>query len=261
MRNGEACSLLRYKINTDKPDFLLFLPTHSRGLQAVITYYNSTTKLTSEGDVAISDENLQGLGTTIQFLKNSLFGAVAQIVHSPVTTTRASDVSTSNLPVFPEEDDEDLPQMSQMAKPKQKREPLSGQDNLDDALREDDDPYIPLRPARRKEFRLTDFIPDVGYFLAGGLSGITSRTATAPLDRLKVYLIAQTDGASDAVKQAKSGNALKATQHASSALANAFRELWKAGGIRSLFAGECTHRQKIRADTTRQRDQYSKGHA
>lgn len=115
----------------------------------------------------------------------------------------------------------------------------------------EDDPYIPIRPARRKELdeleeeqgqqeklKLMDFVPNVGYFLAGGLSGITSRTATAPLDRLKVYLIAQTDVAEEAVVAAKTGRAGTALKHGVTTLWNAGKELWAAGGMRSLFAGE-----------------------
>jgi solute carrier family 25 phosphate transporter 23/24/25/41 len=64
-----------------------------------------------------------------------------------------------------------------------------------------------------------------------------SRTATAPLDRLKVYLIAQT-GAGDAVAQAaKEGAPIKAAVSFGRPLIDACKELWKAGGIRSLFAG------------------------
>jgi solute carrier family 25 phosphate transporter 23/24/25/41 len=78
----------------------------------------------------------------------------------------------------------------------------------------------------------------IGYFAAGGLSGITSRTATAPLDRLKVYLIAQTGTATEALQAAKKGAPLQATKHSASTLWNACKELWAAGGIRSLFAGK-----------------------
>lgn len=105
----------------------------------------------------------------------------------------------------------------------------------------EDDPHIPSKPSRRKEdeeqLKLTDLIPDVGYFIAGGLSGITSRTATAPLDRLKVYLIAQTGPKESAVMAVKNGAPLQATKQGAAAMYQACQELWLAGGIRSLFAG------------------------
>jgi len=81
---------------------------------------------------------------------------------------------------------------------------------------------------------------DSGYFLAGGLAGAISRTATAPLDRLRVYLIAQTDVADVSKKIAgavSEGNAVQAAKKAARPLRDALRALWRAGGMRSLFAG------------------------
>ncbi len=40
--------------------------------------------------------------------------------------------------------------------------------------------------------KLTQYLPETGYFIAGALAGGISRTATAPLDRLKVYLLVNT---------------------------------------------------------------------
>ena len=71
----------------------------------------------------------------------------------------------------------------------------------------------------------------------GGISGIVSRTTTAPLDRLKVYLIAQTKNAEQTLAAAKSGAPLAALRGAWATSANAMKELWAAGGMRSLFAG------------------------
>ena len=81
------------------------------------------------------------------------------------------------------------------------------------------------------------FFAPLGYFIAGGLAGMISRTATAPLDRLKVYLIAQTSSKTAAVEAAKEGAPLKAAAKAGRPLIDACKDLWRAGGIRSLFAG------------------------
>ncbi|KIW06714.1 hypothetical protein, variant [Verruconis gallopava] len=82
-----------------------------------------------------------------------------------------------------------------------------------------------------------DLVQGLGYFVAGGISGIVSRTTTAPLDRLKVYLIAQTKNAEQTLNAAKSGAPLAALRGAWRTSANAMKDLWAAGGMRSLFAG------------------------
>ncbi|KAF8461361.1 mitochondrial carrier domain-containing protein [Kalaharituber pfeilii] len=79
----------------------------------------------------------------------------------------------------------------------------------------------------------------LGYFLAGGLAGTVSRTVTAPFDRIKVYLIAQTD-VPKVVKvlgTAVKGEAAAATKAAARPIEECIRALWRAGGIRSFFAG------------------------
>jgi len=90
---------------------------------------------------------------------------------------------------------------------------------------------------RYYEQRLTENTPHLGYFLAGGIAGVVSRTATAPFDRLKVYLIAQTGVKNSTARAAKEGAPLQAAGRASRTLIEATKELWRAGGIRSLFAG------------------------
>ena len=92
--------------------------------------------------------------------------------------------------------------------------------------------------APRKPGLLTDLLPDPGYFVAGGVAGVVSRTATAPLDRLKVYLIAQVGVRDVAVQAAKTGAPVKVAKSAARPLIEAIRTLWRMGGIRSLFAGK-----------------------
>ncbi|CAN4088664.1 unnamed protein product [Withania somnifera] len=62
------------------------------------------------------------------------------------------------------------------------------------------------------------------YLIAGGVAGAASRTATAPLDRLKVVLQVQT---------------------ARSSIGATVREIWKDGGILSFFRGNGLNVMKV----------------
>lgn len=191
------------------------MPTSSPGLKAVFSYYQTAVKVTQEGDVSMSDDSIQGLGTTASFLSTYLFGAIAQIASAPLPR--------QELPPSPS------PVTSVMNVTPSAIVPSMMEDGVMEVS----------RTSIKSQIRsvLTEFVPDPGYFLAGGISGVASRTTTAPLDRLKVYLIAQTGVAQEAVSAAKSGAPVEATKQASNTLRQACKELWAAGGIKSLFAG------------------------
>lgn len=114
---------------------------------------------------------------------------------------------------------------------------------------------------------INQFLSGFGFFLAGGLSGVVSRTCTAPFDRIKVFLIARTDlsltvlhskkeiarqvalGASrHVIEEARRKLAaieLEARKSAEpphqrtirSPIIQAARTLWKQGGIRAFYLG------------------------
>ncbi|EEA28849.1 calcium dependent mitochondrial carrier protein, putative [Talaromyces marneffei ATCC 18224] len=92
---------------------------------------------------------------------------------------------------------------------------------------------------------ISDTLQGLGYFIAGGVAGAVSRTATAPLDRLKVYLIAHTGVREEVVCAAQKGAPVNAMRKGIQSLVDATKELWKAGGIRSLFAGNGLNVVKI----------------
>lgn len=83
-----------------------------------------------------------------------------------------------------------------------------------------------------------DLLRGFGYYLAGGTAGVVSRTATAPFDRLKVYLIANTAQSHTGVlTAAKTGNISKLARNICRPIVSGTIHIWKDGGIRSFFAG------------------------
>jgi solute carrier family 25 phosphate transporter 23/24/25/41 len=94
-------------------------------------------------------------------------------------------------------------------------------------------------PTTKKKFRLTDFAPHPGYFLAGAIAGGVSRTATAPLDRLKVYLLVNTNSTAEtAIGALKQGRVIDALRNAARPFSDAMKDLYRSGGLRSFFAGK-----------------------
>lgn len=123
---------------------------------------------------------------------------------------------------------------------------------------------------------INQFLSGVGFFLAGGLSGVVSRTCTAPFDRIKVFLIARTDLSSTVLhskqqieKEVASGTSrhfleaerkklaqakLEQSLHGPepphkrtirSPIIQAARTLWKQGGIRSFYVGNGLNVMKV----------------
>ncbi|CAK9439513.1 uncharacterized protein LODBEIA_P36130 [Lodderomyces beijingensis] len=122
------------------------------------------------------------------------------------------------------------------------------------------------------------FLNGIGFFLAGGLAGVVSRTCTAPFDRIKVFLIARTDLTStilhskqEIAKQIASGaqthvieELRKKLAHAElekkieasapttlrektirSPIIQAARTIWKQGGIKAFYVGNGLNALKV----------------
>lgn len=74
------------------------------------------------------------------------------------------------------------------------------------------------------------------------MAGVLSRTATAPFDRIKVYLIAQTRQAPAKILPAVAkGEAIAVAKNVAGPIRQAAITIWKSGGAKAFFAGTSTN--------------------
>jgi len=247
------------------------MPAKDPGLRAILSYFSAGVKVNAEGDVTVNDETIESLGmmrSVFPTFMFTMFGTVGNLLRPQMRDRAPEGMGSYGLATAARQ------QQQQAHLVKGNTQGLQDQSGIiypnlnhtgPSLVTTDSDildsgypiaagsapasrkkveeynsqhPYQTLPQRLQVDWRvLTDVFPNAGYFLAGAVAGIVSRTSTAPLDRLKVYLINQTEAASRAVEAAKHGSPLQATKHAATPLINAMRELWAAGGVRSLFAG------------------------
>ncbi|KAK7403462.1 hypothetical protein QQX98_010783 [Neonectria punicea] len=240
-------------------NFLLFMPPHDHDsqLHAVLSFYYSVVSVTPEGDSIVSEETLEGLGTDgFRSLFTTLFGSLLRVAF-PFETPRPSEPSpipptTQRALDAPSYSAETMATAAAGAYPTYED---SAADDLADSLSHHAGAGTPghtstgvSRP--HKKYRLTDFVPDPGYFVAGAIAGGVSRTATAPLDRLKVYLLVNTSSSVDTAGVAlKQGRPIAAAKNVGKPISGAIRELFRSGGLRSFFAGNGLNVVKIMPET------------
>lgn len=233
-------------------------------LHSVFTFYSDILTLTSEGDSIVSDETLEGLGRTTDFF-DTLFGSILRLASSPDksqnprTPSKSSTKSPDSSPVDSQKGgsppnqvlpaSNDAEEMNAIATTPSIRAandaiiPTAGTSTIPQGIKS---PSLPTARGARaepglregKKFVLISYLPDPGYFIAGAVAGGISRTATAPLDRLKVYLLVNTSASTNvAIEAAKKGQPAAALKNAGRPLVSAIAELYKSGGVRGFFAG------------------------
>jgi solute carrier family 25 phosphate transporter 23/24/25/41 len=200
-----------------------------------LSYFSATVKVNLEGDVQVSDDTIQGLGIALHFL-HTFFGSLFLVARTPpLSPLPSASMASLDMSEIAASSAVPLSTVSRTLPPRAPDVHI-----LDDlALETQEGVWGSLKSV------LIACVPNPGYFVAGGVAGIVSRTSTAPLDRLKVYLIAQTGTAQEAVAQAKSGHILRAALNSWRPLAAATKELWQAGGMRSLYAGKSSFESDI----------------
>jgi solute carrier family 25 phosphate transporter 23/24/25/41 len=227
---------------------------HGSALEAALSYYSTIVMVNAEGDSLVSDETLEGLGTT-SFLLQALFGSLLRLANPDLAyiprPLRFSGSETSQSLSRADDTDHAAVAAADMASavagaPTQIlidpaiQRPILQYEDTEQSGAQDISELVEEDPQRVKT-RLTDLMPVPGYFLAGAVSGGVSRTATAPLDRLKVYLLVNTKTSTTAaLAAAKSGRPLVALRNAGRPIADAIVTLWKTGGVRTFFAGKLT---------------------
>ncbi|KAH6656811.1 mitochondrial carrier domain-containing protein [Truncatella angustata] len=264
-------------------DFLLFMPNQdaSATLRAVFTFYSDIVTVSAEGDSVLNNDTLQSIGTTLKSLMLPLFGSIIRIAspsdqdhdrtHGPHSRAQPDLAATSKELLLSSQENHQQPvrQLSDTTEMEAggNRQLATTASKTANALRGVTSPLKTPTTSANPTPRGTDeselseetisvtswlikHLPDSGYFVAGAVAGGISRTATAPLDRLKVYLLVNTKATNyAAVDAAKNGRPLAAVTNAARSFWGATTELYRNGGLKGFFAGNGLNVIKIMPET------------
>ncbi len=189
----------------------------------------------------VSDETLEGLGT-VGFIFQALFGTLVKLASQPpipLKPPKPPETLPPENPITPDQNDHETETATMQSKQayNDDYEATVMQFEEEQALDSHEIRQVATKTAKSK---LTEYLPHPGYFLAGAVSGGVLRTITAPLDRLKVFLLVNTKARDPvaALGAAKHGHPIVALRSASGPIFEAMTTLWKTGGFRTFFAGK-----------------------
>ncbi|KAI1745218.1 mitochondrial carrier domain-containing protein [Xylaria scruposa] len=269
-------------------NFLLFMTNtnSTTTLNTVFTFYSEVLTLSSEGDSVMSEKSLEGIGTITGFFLSLFFGSIIRIAfptwqpskENPTSQAASESFlppSSSSLPESDTRPHSPAPDVLRATDDPDEMNPAASQScarvpdvavasrvssSISNAVRgatpadlsnsQDTQAETATREEKVKKSVLINYIPDPGYFVAGAIAGGISRTATAPLDRLKVYLLVNTKSETNAaLNAAKNGRLFQAVKNAGRPLLAAVGDLYKSGGMRGFFAGNGLNVVKIMPET------------
>ncbi|CCF60144.1 hypothetical protein KAFR_0J00760 [Kazachstania africana CBS 2517] len=97
---------------------------------------------------------------------------------------------------------------------------------------------------------INDFVEKFKYFIIGGISGVVSRTCTAPFDRIKTFLIVRTDLKPTLLNEQKRKE-ISLERHVSnvkkirSPLVKAITSLYRTNGLKAFYVGNGLNSVKV----------------
>ncbi|KAH8158096.1 hypothetical protein CIB48_g10156 [Xylaria polymorpha] len=177
-------------------NFLLFMTNtnSTTTLHTVFTFYSEVLTLSAEGDSVMSEKSLEGIAPD-----------VLRETDDPGEMNPAAPQPCARVP--------DVAIASRV--PSSISNAVRGATPADLSTSQDTQAQTAPREEKVKKTVLINYIPDPGYFIAGAVAGGISRTATAPLDRLKVYLLVNTKSETNIVlNAAKNGRLFQAFKNA-----------------------------------------------